>query len=319
MNNSNDKLNLSAEISPRSKTEAALKFGMALSLVAGVVLLGVKVYAYILTGSLAIFSDASESIVHLLAVAFSAYSLYLSLKPADENHPYGHDRIAFFSAGFEGAAIILAACMIIYESLKKWFIGLELEHIDDGILFIAAAVLINGGLGLYLIRLGKRSHSLIIKANGMHLLTDCWTSIAVLIALFLVHITGILIFDPIVALLAAGNILWTGSKLIKSSVFGLMDTQDQLLHSSLRTTLDKITPTLNVSYHALRHRMTGSRVLIEFHLLFPEKTSLSDAHEKATEIESAIKETLSIPCEILTHLEPSESHDVIHQRYRTGY
>lgn len=292
---------------------------MALSIIAGLALFGLKVYAYLITGSLAIYSDALESVIHLFAVGFSAFSLSLSMKPADHNHPYGHDRIAFFSAGFEGAAITAAACLILYESIKKLIFGFEIEQLEQGIYFITIATVVNGILGLYLIRVGKKHQSLIIRANGMHLLTDCWTSLAVIVALILVNTTGIIYFDPLVAIGAAINIVWTGAILIKGSAFGLMDTQDETLDKQLRKLLDEETKALKVSYHALRHRMTGSRALIEFHLLFPDKTSLADAHEVATKIESHISQKIESPTEILTHLEPKETHDLVHKRYHTGY
>ncbi|MRR37284.1 cation diffusion facilitator family transporter, partial [bacterium] len=186
-------------MSTTAKTEAdrkQLTFAMRLSLAVGLLMFVMKVGAYALTGSAAILSDAAESVVHVAAVVFAAYSLKLSYKPADENHPYGHAKISFFSAGFEGAMIILAAVYIIYESIHKWFLGLHLENLGAGTALTAAAAAINGGLGAYLVWLGRRKKSLILSANGKHVLTDCWTSIAVLVGLGLVLVTKWLPFDP---------------------------------------------------------------------------------------------------------------------------
>src|SRR5262249_52023932 len=166
----------------------------------GVLMLLMKIYAFVITGSSAILSDAAESIVHLLAVGFAAYSLHLSLKPADESHRYGHDRISFFSAGFEGGMIILAAIYIIYEAIHKWIIGLQLENVGVGAVFTAMASIINAGLGWYLVRQGKRHHSLVLEANGKHVLTDSWTSFGVIFGLILVMLTGWLPFDPLLAI-----------------------------------------------------------------------------------------------------------------------
>ena len=145
-----------------AKTEAdrkALNFAMTLSLVIGLLMFVIKVGAYLLTGSAAILSDAAESVVHVAAVGFAAYSLRLSYKPADESHLYGHAKISFFSAGFEGAMIILAALYIIYESIHKWLTGLTLTNLGFGAGLTAAAAAINGSLGGYLVWLGRRKNS----------------------------------------------------------------------------------------------------------------------------------------------------------------
>jgi cation diffusion facilitator family transporter len=152
------------------------RFAMRLSLAVGFFMLAGKMAAYWITGSAAILSDAAESIVHVVAVSFAAYSLGLSLKPPDRTHLYGHDKISFFSAGFEGAMIIMAALYIIYESVQKWIAGLRLLNLGTGTALILLASLVNGALGLYLVSMGKRHGSLILEANGRHVLTDCWTS-----------------------------------------------------------------------------------------------------------------------------------------------
>ena len=188
------------------------RFAMRLSLGVGFFMLASKIAAYWLTGSAAILSDAAESVVHIVAVSFAAYSLWLSLKPPDRSHLYGHDKISFFSAGFEGAMIVMAAFYIIYVSVQKWMAGLKLEHLGLGTGLIVLASLINGGLGFFLIAIGRKHRSLILEANGRHVLTDCWTSIGVVIGLTLAMFTGWLEFDPLVAILVALNILWSGGQ-----------------------------------------------------------------------------------------------------------
>jgi cation diffusion facilitator family transporter len=290
------------------------RFAMWISLSVGLMMLLLKIYAYLLTGSAAILSDAAESVVHNLAVAFAAYSLWFSQKPADSSHTYGHDRISFFSAGFEGAMIILAAVVIIYEAIQKWISGLTLQNIDIGTIFIVIATVINGGLGWYLVRQGKKYHSIVLEANGKHVLTDSWTSLGVIVALVLTMITGWLPFDPLLAIIVALNILWTGSKLIRRSIGGLMDEADPIIDEQLRALLKRETEKRGIEFHHLRHRNAGNRILIEFHLLFPDHIPIAEAHEQATNIEREIYNSFPIQLEIISHLEPLECHDEIHKK-----
>ena len=275
-----------------------------------------KMYAYIITNSAAILSDAAESVVHVMAVAFAAFSLWLSIQPADKSHTYGHDKISFISAGVEGMLIVIAAIYIIYEATTKWIAGLHLENLHIGTLYVAAAGLINAGLGFYLVRKGKRHKSIILVANGKHVLTDSWTSAGVIVGLILVMWTGWLPFDPILAFIVALNILWSGGRLVWQSVGGLMDEGDPELDRQIRTVLDVETNTRGLHYHQLRHRHSGTGVWVELHLLFPTDTSIESAHWQATEIEAAIKGNLSVPVTVTTHLEPIEEHEEVHQRLK---
>lgn len=292
-----------------------MNFSMRLSFFVGLFMLLIKSYAYFITGSTAILSDAAESVIHVFAVGFAAYSMWLSLKPPDEDHMYGHDKVSFFSAGFEGAMIIFAALFITYESIHKILFGIELENVNEGMFFIIASITINLFLSLYLIKKGKKYKSIILEANGKHILTDCWTSIAVIIALLLVKLTGIKLFDPIIAIFAAINILRTGTKLIKRSVSGLMDQTDSTLHEKIVTLLNKEIEPLNLEFHHLRHRLSGYKIFVEFHLLFPEDLKLGEAHEIASRIEHKLQKSLDAESEIFTHLELKKHHDDIHQKY----
>ncbi len=291
---------------------SSLRFAMTLSLVIGTLMFFMKGGAYLLTGSAAILSDAAESVVHVGAVFFAAYSLRLSYKPADEGHLYGHARISFFSAGFEGAMIILAAVYIIYESIDKWWHGLHLENLGFGTLITAAAALINGALGAFLVWTGRRKNSLILTANGKHVLTDCWTSAAVLVGLGLVLITKWKPWDPICGIAMALNILWSGGGLIRSAFSGLMDTADPKTHKEITDILDQETAKYGISYHALRHRNVGDAHWIEVHLLFDDGTAVGDAHRTATSIEQVIESALAPRAHVTTHLECRKDHDLIH-------
>ena len=288
------------------------RLAMALSLGVGFAMLAGKWTAYVLTGSAAIFSDAAESVVHVVAVGFAAYSLWLSARPPDSRFPYGYEKISYFSAGFEGALIILAAAIIIYQAIHRWLAGLVLSHLGLGTLVVLAASLINAGLGAYLVWKGKKNHSLILEANGRHVLTDSWTSFGVVGGLCLVLVTGWKPFDPLLAIAVALNILRTGRALIRRSYAGLMDVAEPELGSAIRETLDRATRKLGISYHGVRFRNSGMSLWIELHLLFPGGTELRDAHALATRLEHELKSSLPLPAEVITHLESVEDHERIH-------
>jgi cation diffusion facilitator family transporter len=295
------------------------RFAMRLSLVFGVVMLVGKVTAYLLTGSAAILSDAAESVIHVVAVSFAAFSLWLSSRPANHKFLYGYERITFFSAGFEGAMIVLAAIAIIYAAIHKWLAGLRLENLGLGTIFVLAAAVINAGLGWYLVRTGRRTHSLILEANGKHVLTDSWTSFGVVGGLCLVLVTGWKPFDPLCAIAVALNIVWSGGHLIWRSASGLLDYSDPEIGRILRQRLDELSNELDVQYHGLRFRTTGHRVLVEVHLLFRHETPVGEAHRIATQVEERLVEGLDLPAEVITHLESLEDHESVHrEEHYTG-
>jgi cation diffusion facilitator family transporter len=292
---------------------------MRLSLAFGVVMLAGKATAYFLTGSSAILADAAESVVHVAAVGFAAFSLRLSTKPAAPKFLYGYERISFFSAGFEGAMIVLAAITIIVTAIQKWLAGLQLEHLGVGTLLLLAAGILNAGLGWYLVRTGRRVHSVILEANGKHVLTDSWTSFGVVVGLVLVIMTRWKPFDPLVAIAVALNILWSGGHLVWRSAVGLLDYSDPDHGHQIREKLDAICTELGMKYHGVRFRTTGYRQLIEVHLLFPRDTAVGDAHRLATKLEDRLPAELSRPAEVITHLESEEDHEEVHaHKHYTG-
>ncbi|MDX2150457.1 MAG: cation diffusion facilitator family transporter [Bryobacteraceae bacterium] len=300
-------------MSPETNAMAEARFAMRLSLATGLLMLAGKVGAYWLTGSAAILSDAAESIIHMIAVAFATFSLWLSTRPADRSFLYGYERITFFSAGFEGAMIILAAGTIVAAVVQKWRSGLQLERLNEGALLVLGAAVMNLALGLYLLRTGKRARSLILEANGKHVLTDSWTSFGVIGGLVLVMLTGWTVLDPLVAIGVALNILWSGGALLWRSARGLMDYAEPSVGHELRQKLDALCGELGVQYHGVRYRNTGQRLLIEVHLLFPATASVGDAHRAATEIEERLSRQLTAPAEVVTHLEALEDHADIHR------
>ena len=304
---------MSQSHAPDTAAVRDMRFAMRLSLAFGALMLAGKVTAYVVTGSAAILSDASESVVHLVAVGFAWFSLWLSLKPANPRYLYGFERISFFSAGFEGAMIVVAALFIIYATVRKCIEGLGVTHAGAGTLFTLSSAVINAALGWYLVRMGKRTQSLILEADGKHVLTDSWTSAGVVAGLALVMWTDWKPWDAICAFVVAANILWSGSSLIWRSIAGLLDTADPRTGNLLRRKLDVLCGELGVQYHGVRFRSTGHRLLVEVHLLFPGSETVAEAHRLATLLEERLPETLGQPAEVITHLEASDDHEAVHR------
>lgn len=291
-----------------------LTLAIRLSLLVGLLMLGVKIYAYQITGSVAVLSDAAESVVHFFIVCFAAYSVWLAHKPPDRDHLYGHDRINFFSVGFEGAMIMAAALFILYEAGTRWWLGdLRLQRVEAGIGYILLAMAVNTVLGGFLLYYGKKWNSIVVEANGRHVLTDGMTSLGVAVGLGLSHLTGWLALDPLVGGLVALHILWSGAGLIHRSVGGLMDSADPRVDAELRALLEAETRRHGIHFHFLRHRNAGNRLFIDFHLLFDNETTIARAHDIAMMIENAIAAHFDMPTEITSHFEPVCGHDEAHR------
>jgi cation diffusion facilitator family transporter len=264
-----------------------------ISLIIGLLMFGGKITAYLITGSAAIFSDALESIVHIFATGMALYSIYLSSKPADESHFYGHGNVEYFSAGIEGILIIVAALAIIYESVNSLVTGIEIQKLDVGIIIISGAGFINLFLGLFLIRVGKKTDSLTLIADGKHVLTDSVTSIGVIIALGIVLLTDIKELDPILAIIIAANILFTGFKLIKESVSGLMnETDKEVLESIIEIIIDS-KKKYWIDVHQFRFWKSANKLFIDFHLILPFYFSIKDSHHEEEYITEKIREHFS--------------------------
>lgn len=294
---------------PKVESRAAL-----LSLVIGATLLGVKFYAYYLTGSAAVFSDALESIVNVAAAAFGVYSISVAHMPPDSDHPYGHGKIEFFSAAFEGGMIILAAIFIIAKGIGDILHPTPTEHLDIGLILMIASMFVNGLLGLYLIWLGKRNNSLTIEADGFHLMTDAVTSISASGALVIVWLTGWTLADPIVAICVAIYIAIAGGMLFRRSFAGLMDRQDsgdnRVISEILDAHVSDAGPEPHIcSYHKLRHRHSGRYHWVDFHMVVPAKWTIEQAHNAASVIEREIELALG-EGDATAHIEPC-THECI--------
>lgn len=292
-----------------SRVKNALRISLLVSLVS----LMVKMGAFILTDSITAMSDAAESVVHVLAVAFVLYGYHLSLKPADENHLYGHERIEFLSVGVEGVVIILAGISILFLAIQNLITGFELQNLNIGIYLVGFAAIVNLVLGLYVQKVGRDENSMIAISNGKHVLTDVWTSGGVIVTLLLIKITGWVYLDTIVSVSVAFYISYEGFKLIRYSVDGIMDARDPEVHHSLETVLQNELPPSATGWHHLRHRTSGYTTWVELHMTFKEDISLKKAHDDATAIERKLIDALKSDAIVTIHLEPEEPHDELHK------
>lgn len=302
-------------IVPKDPLQRAMFWSMA---VAVLMLLG-KLSAYFITGSTAILSDATESIIHIVATGLAAWSAWYSQQPPSQRNPYGYGKIAYFSAGFEGALIFIAALAIIYHAVAALITGPQLRQLDLGFGIIAFLTVVNLVLGLHLIRAGKQHNSLILVANGQHVMTDMWTSVAVVGGVGLVWFTNILWLDPAVAILAALHIMLNAISLIWQSFSGLMERVDSEEGLGVVNVLEKAVEQASLSgFHQLRFRRVHNQVWIEVHMLLPGEQSLEQAHHKASRVEENIRALFPDDRVCITsHLEPEE-HERFHPNGHPG-
>lgn len=275
-----------------------------LSVGAAFATIALKTLAWWLTGSVGLLSDALESIVNLAAALLAVTMLRVAASPPDENHPYGFSKAEYFAAGIEGALIVLAAAGILASAIPRLLEPEPLESPGLGLTLSVAASAINLAVGVLLIRVGRRYHSIALEADGHHLITDVWTSAGVIIGVGLVFLTGWLRLDPLVALGVAAHIVWTGLRLMRRSWRGLLDaaipTEDTGEVTKLFAEYSK---RYGVSFHALRTRQAGKRRFISFHFLVPDAWSVAQAHRLSEEIEERIR-SLVPNASIFTHIEP---------------
>jgi cation diffusion facilitator family transporter len=274
------------------------------SLLVSVVLLGAKYQAYLLTGSTAVLSDALESIVNVAAAAFAIGGLLFARRPADRNHPYGHGKIEFFAAAFEGGLIAFAALLILWEAARALVRGVEIRAIDVGLAVVVAAGLVNLVLGWYLVRTGRRYASLTLIADGKHVLSDFWTSAGVVVGLGLVRITGLSWLDPLAAALVALNLLWTGFRLVREAAGGLLDEEDPALLGRLLGAMEGHVGQGVIRIHHLRAIRAGRFHHVDAHLVVPEFWTVEQAHEVAEAVAARVIEEVGVEGEIEFHTDP---------------
>jgi cation diffusion facilitator family transporter len=279
------------------------------SFLIGVLLMAAKFFAYWLTHSSAVLSDALESIINVVASAFALGSVIFSAKPPDACHPYGHGKIEYFSAGFEGALIILAAVGIFATGLDHILHPRKLPNLQNGLLILLGAGVINLLLGLVLVRTGRRTRSLALIADGKHILTDVYTSAGVVAGLFLVHRTGWYWLDGAVACAIGINILVSGFRLLRESFAGLMDASDPELLEEISELLDRHREQVWIDIHQLRAWKSGNRVHVDFHLILPRELHMEEAHAEVKKLERILADHFDGMVDVLIHVDPCTDED----------
>lgn len=276
----------------------------AIVLSVGFVLMGVKFVAWRLTHSNTILSDALESIVNVVAGAIALYSLILASKPRDREHPYGHGKVEFISAGFEGGLVVLAGAVIIWRAVQALLAQQHLHGLDTGILLTGGAGAVNLLMGSLLQRRGKASRSLTMEASGIHLLSDAWSTVAMVVGLLLIKLTGLLWLDQVFAIAFAVYIMATGLRIFRRSVAGIMDEADLGLAATVIATLEQHRRPQWVDVHNFRMIKYGSVLHIDRHVTLPWYYSLEQAHQEISAIEQLVNERHDQDVELFIHMDP---------------
>jgi len=275
-----------------------------LTLIFGVGIMVIKFWAYNLTGSQAVFSDAVESIVNVITAFTLIVTLVIAARPADDDHPYGHGKVEFFSAAFEGGLIIFASIVIVIEAIQSYSRGNTVGRFDQGQAIIFVAAILNLAVGYYLLRRGKKDGSHALVASGKHLMSDFWTSIAVLGALFLVQLTQAHWIDPAMALCAAGYLAYSGIGVVTQSAKGLMDAEDdptllKILESFTKNWIPGI-----IRIHHLRVMRSGNFHHIDAHVVVPEFWDVKRTHDHTHVFEEKFFSDYAHEGELHLHMDP---------------
>jgi cation diffusion facilitator family transporter len=294
---------MDADLSVAADARIRLRAGLV-SLVVATLMLAAKYQAYRMTGSAAVLSDALESIVNVVAAVFALGGLIFAGRPADRGHPYGHGKIEFFSAAFEGGLIAFASVVIVYEAIRSLLAGPEVHQIGAGVLIVLGSGLVNLALGVYLVRTGRRYASLTLVADGQHVLADVWTSAGVVIGLGLVHLTGRAWLDPLAALLVALSLMWTGFRLVRHAAGGLLDEEDPLLLNRVLAALQRYVGGGVIRVHHLRAIRSGRFQHVEAHLVVPEFWSVERAHDLSEDVAARAMRDLGVEGEMVFHTDP---------------
>jgi cation diffusion facilitator family transporter len=289
-------------------TQPLPRWPIVLSIAAAVITIGMKATAYAITGSVGLFSDALESVVNLLAAVTAYFSLLYAARPADPSHTYGHEKIEFFSSGLEGLLILLAGLGTAAYAVQRLIAPQPLAALEWGVAISLAASAVNLVVARVLLRYGRKHRSIVLEADGQHLMSDVWTSVGVVVGIVLVILTDYKVLDPLLAIAVGLNITWTGVGLIRRSVNGLMDhalpaSEQEQIRQVIRANLPP-----GAQFHALRTRQAGARRFIEFHLLVNGDQTVRQAHHTAHAIEAALAAALP-GLEVLVHVEPVDERE----------
>lgn len=269
--------------------------------VLSVVLLTSKLTAYFLTNSVAVLTDALESIVNVVAGFVGLYSLIISARPKDSDHPYGHGKAEFISAALEGSMIFIAGILIIYEAIQHLVEPSELKKLDVGMIIVAATGVVNYVAGIVSLKIGKRNQSLPLQSSGHHLMSDTYSTLGIVLGLALIYITDIWWIDSATAIVFAGIILYTGVRIVRASVAGIMDEKDTALIAQMVHTLNKHRRTNWIDLHNVRIIKYGSRLHIDAHLTVPWYLNVHEAHNEIDELSKRVKTEFDESLELFVH------------------
>lgn len=270
----------------------------------GIVLMALKFFAYLITSSNAILTDALESIINVLAGAFTLWSLYFAAQPKDKNHPYGHGKIEFFASAFEGGMIVLAGLFMLYKGLHGFFYPPHIQALHFGIVLTAFSGSINYILAKRLIKTGKALSSSSMVADGTHLLTDTWSSLGLVLGLLCMHFTSWIFMDSLLTLILGGLIIWTGFKLIRESVFHLLDKADISQLENIIMLLNSIREPDWIDLHNVRIQKHGAVLHIDSHMTLPWYYSLNEVHQHTASLEHKISNLHKQELEFNIHADP---------------
>ena len=273
-------------------------------IIAGIMIMIIKFIAYLLTHSNAILTDAVESIINIVAGGFAYYSISYASKPKDINHPYGHGKIEFISAGFEGGLILTTGIFVLVKSAFNLIHPNEIHSLDTGVILAASAGFINYFLGIYLVRIGKEKNSVTLVADGKHLITDMYMSIALIVGLVVIYFTGLYWLDNLLAIIFGLIIMVTGYKLVRKSLAGLLDEADE---SILKEVLDDLNENRNsnwIDIHNLRVQQYGSSFHIDCHVTLPWFNDLFSSHGELKKMEEVIYKKFDERVELFIHPDP---------------
>jgi cation diffusion facilitator family transporter len=285
---------------PQSAPKSNLRFQFWIALASCILLLA-KFVAYFRTNSIAVLTDALESIVNVVAAFIGLYSLYVSAKPRDADHPYGHGKAEFISAAVEGTLVLSAGAIIIYKAVKTLFMPEKLQTLDVGIYIIAATALVNWILGVGAVRQGRRNNSLALIASGKHLQSDTYSTLGIVVALILIRVTGLLWIDSAVAAVMGLLIIWTGYKILRQSLAGIMDEADMELLGRMVTLLNKNRRDSWVDLHNLRVIKYGNTLHMDCHLTVPWYFNVHQAHAEIDQLASLARAEFGESLELFVH------------------
>lgn len=277
---------------------------IGLSIGIGTLVMLLKFYAYWLTDSSALLSDALESIINVIASSFALWSILYSARPPDRSHPYGHGKIEYFAAGFEGALIILAAIGIFQAAWPRIMRSQELVELDKGLLLLAITGLTNLFLALGLIRVGNRTHSIVLVSDGKHIMTDVFSTVGVFAGLLLVRFTGYFWLDGVIAILMATMILITGIRLMRQAFAGLMDESDPSLLEEIAQLLSRSRKATWIDIHRLRAWRAGNQIRVDFHIVLPKYLTLQEISHTIEEVQRLFTVHYGHLIDVLVHTDP---------------